>query len=188
MKTFVLLGIVALLSACAGHPRDSLSQPAELAHRIVIHDSARGEPTGFSAFIDRLLDADAVFLGETHLDESTHLFQAAVLDALAERNGNRVVLAMEMFEADEQADLDDYLSGRIDEASFMEKVGLWANYRTGYRAMIETARKRGLPVVAANTPNPIRGKLSRGKAKAWEALGEEERALMPEELFPADAE
>lgn len=135
-------------------------------------------------------DADVVFLGETHLDRATHELERAVLALLAdpdlERSGfarRRTVLAMEMFERDAQAALDDYLGGRIDEPTFLARSRPWGNYPSDYRPMIEDAKAFGVPVVASNIPATLRRKLTREGQAAYDALTAEEKAFVPRTLI-----
>src|SRR5690606_11678254 len=102
-------------------------------------------------------------------------------EALVERTGGRVVLAMEMFERDVQPVLDDYLAGRIDEETFLKGSRPWGNYRTAYRRLVETAKREGLPVVASNAPRPLIRKIG-GTRAGLDALAPEERALFPAEI------
>ncbi len=145
------------------------------------------EPLELDALLDRLAAADVVFLGETHLDDTTHRVEAAVLQGLLERRAGKVVLSLEMFELDVQPVLDRYLAGSLDEAAFLAAARPWSNYRTDYRPLIEIARRAGIPVVAANAPAGLRRRISSGGRQALEALAEEERRLLPEEILSADA-
>lgn len=139
---------------------------------------------GFAELLDRLAKADAVFLGETHLDDVTHRVEFAVYDGLLRRRGGKVVLAMEMFSTDVQSALDDYTQGRCDEAEFLRKSNPWGNYATGYRALIERARRDKLPVIGSNAPQMLMRKVSMGGANAFAALTDAEKQLMPSELLP----
>jgi len=148
------------------------------------------EAGGAEVDLDRLLDAaasaDALFLGETHNDDITHQVELALLEGLLARTGGKVVLSLEMFERDVQPVLDDYLAGRIDEAAFLSRARPWGNYATAYRPLVETAKRAGIPVVAANFPAPLRMKVA-GGAKGWESLTEEERRFAPRDLRPSSA-
>lgn len=137
----------------------------------------------FDALLDELARADAVFLGETHIDETTHRVEHAVYEGLLERRGGKVVLAMEMFERDAQPALDEYLAGEIDEPKFLARSRPWSNYRTAYRPMIELARERKAPVVASNFPAPLRSKLSNDQGPSLDNLSAAERAFAPKELL-----
>ena len=62
--------------------------------------------------------ANAIFVGELHDDPQTHLVERALLEEVHKRVGDRLSLAMEMFERDNQGALDEYLAGRTDEPAF----------------------------------------------------------------------
>ena len=145
-------------------------------------DGRTGEPLSFEQLVDALAGADAVFLGESHTDETTHRAQLAIYEALLERR--EVVLAMEMFQRDAQPLLDDYVAGRVDEAAFLAGASPWGNYRAAYRPLIERARAGGHPVVASNYPRGLARTVSRGKAEAVAALDDEQRATVPREMHP----
>ena len=163
--------------------RPMFAAPA-LDQVVKLYDASSGERLSFDALIETLAQREVVFFGETHLDESTHRLELAVYEALIERTGGKVVLAMEMFERDVQPALDAYLAGEIDETAFRHRARAWGNYRTGYRALIETAKLHGLPVVASNAPAALRRKVGFGGPEALEKLPPEQRMLLPDKLYP----
>ena len=57
-----------------------------------------------------------------------------------------------MFERDVQDILDAYLKGKISEKKFLKQARPWPNYLEDYRPLIEFAKKKGMPVIAANLP------------------------------------
>jgi uncharacterized iron-regulated protein len=198
-RTFGLLLALACLAipACAlfhgsgnGNPSnesDEARSPLEappLAEMVRIFDAKSGERLDLDELLDQLAGKEAVFLGETHLDETTHRVELAVLEGLIRRKNGKVALAMEMFERDVQPSLDRYLAGEITEAEFLANSRPWGNYRTGYRPLIEAARASGVAVLAANPPAEIRRKLAFAGPDGLENLTPEERALLPEELLP----
>lgn len=175
--------LFALLApfAAAQEPRPLPSLEAATA----IHDSATGERVEWAATMDKLAKLDVVFLGETHVDDTTHRVELKVFQDLITRRQGRVVLSMEMFEHDVQPVLDAYLKGDIDEATFLAKSRPWENYATAYRPLVETAKARKIPVVAANFPAPVRRRLAMGGKDAFDKLPAELRAMLPAEIFPA---
>jgi len=186
-----------LLIACAARgaaesagqgARDQGPPPAwaapPLERALAVCDGSTGEPLSFGALLDRLARADAVFLGETHIDETTHRVELAVYEGLLARRDGRVVLAMEMFERDVQPHLDAYLAGAIDEARFLSLARPWANYRAAYRPLIERARTEGLPVVASNFPLGLRRRIAMEGPQVLERLEGDERRQAPAELIP----
>jgi len=185
-----LLCLSPLAAGCTSPPGATVTPGSEshtarwsappLEHAVSVRDGRSGERVSFDAMLDELAQADVVFLGESHIDETTHRVELATYAGLLERRGGNVVLALEMFERDVQPALDAYVRGEIDEAAFLARVRPWSNYRTAYRPMIELAREKGRPVVASNFPAPLRRKVA---SDGMQALDEKERATTPGELM-----
>jgi uncharacterized iron-regulated protein len=154
----------------------------EFSHSI--RDGKTTQRLDWDQLIAQLKEADIIFLGESHDDDTTHRFQLAVYDAMLNARGGKVVLAMEMFERDVQPHLDDYLAGKIDESTFLSKSRPWGNYREAYRPLVERAKGVGQPVIASNFPRPLLMKLAQSGDLGLEGLGSKERALIPEKLLP----
>ncbi len=138
-------------AACATHPGsvpgpgDVLLEPAEVAAEIVM--------------------ADVIALGEEHMTPAVHRRHHELLRALHEKRP-QMVIAMEMFERDVQGVLDRYLAGEIDEATFLAEARPWPHYARDYRPVIEFAKEKGLPVLAANAPRELARKAGREGAAA----------------------
>jgi uncharacterized iron-regulated protein len=131
--------------------------------------------------------ADMVFIGEMHDDPATHALEAAILASLGERRPN-LVLSLEMFERDVQGVLDSYLAGRSTEKDFLAASRPWDRYATDYRAMVEMARVRGWPVVAANIPRRLASAVSRRGLALFDTLNATDRGFTAvENRCPRDA-
>jgi uncharacterized iron-regulated protein len=78
----------------------------------------------------------------------------ALFRALYAKNP-KLALSMEMFERDVQPVLDEYLAGKIDEATFIKTSRPWPNYATDYRPLVEFAKAHGWHVVAGNIPRKM---------------------------------
>lgn len=194
----VLLVSTLFLGSCGapgGTPQVFPLEPASFAQRPLaaladatrVWSAAAREDLPFGAWLDELARVDVAFVGETHLDDTTHRVELAILAGLHARRGGKIVLSLEMFERDVQPVLDRYLAGEIPESEFLARARPWGNYRADYRPLIEFAKAHGVPVVAANAPAAVRRKLASGGRAALDALAPEERAWLPEEMLPADA-
>ncbi|HHK42092.1 MAG TPA: hypothetical protein ENJ50_06715, partial [Planctomycetaceae bacterium] len=163
----------------AGVTKDGSGRPTDVGTRISLErglDALAKDDSGRPVQI--------VFLGETHTDETTHRFELAAFEGLCERSGNRVVLSLEMFDRDVQPVLDDYLAGKIDEAAFLEQSRPWNNYRSAYRPLVEAAKRRGLPVIAANFPRGLRRQVMMRGKEGWESIQNTSPLLVPKKLLP----
>jgi uncharacterized iron-regulated protein len=188
-RSFGVAVVVLGLAGCLGANDDpSTTANALLRRASRLFDGRTYEEVAWEASLDRLAQADVVFLGETHLDQLTHDAELEILRGLVARRGGAVTLSMEMFERDAQPALDDYLAGKVDEKAFLARSRPWQNFVPDYRPLVELAKREGLPVIAANIPAPQRGKLARGGQAALDAMPPAERALVPETLIESPPE
>jgi uncharacterized iron-regulated protein len=141
-------------------------------HRVF--NSAAETFNDFETMMADLAKADVVFVGEEHDDPATHRLELAILEGLARRRGTLIV-AMEMFERDTQAAVDDYLAGRIGESEFLKISRPWPNYATDYRPLVEFARMKGWHVIAGNVPRKYASQVARGGTSVLDALPQAER-------------
>jgi len=181
----VVVAALPALAACAPR-RGPVTAPVSVPGIHVVETSS-GRALRFDAMIERLAGADVVFFGEQHDDPETHRTEFGVLDALG-RVGRPVVLSLEMFERDVQGVLDDYLAGRIPETEFIAKSRPWDRYVTDYRPMVELAKARGWPVIAANVPRPMASAVGRKALAALDTLTPTERGWAARDIqCPDDA-
>jgi uncharacterized iron-regulated protein len=123
--------------------------------------------------MDRLAEAEVVFVGEQHDDSAAHRLELRIADELGRRRP--LVIALEMFERDVQGPLDRYLAGSATEADFLAAARPWRNYPTDYRPLVELARDHGWPVVASNVPRRLASAVARGGLEALDTLTAAER-------------
>jgi uncharacterized iron-regulated protein len=104
--------------------------------------------------LEALVDYNVIFFGEDHDSRIAHEGELILFTELAGRDTS-LVLALEMFERDVQDAIDAYLRGTIPEDKFLELGRPWPNYQEDYRPLVELAKDRGIPVIAANVPRRI---------------------------------
>lgn len=146
-----------------------------------VYDGGSRRFTDFETMLAELARLDVVFVGEQHDDPNTHRLERAILEGLARRRPNLVV-AMEMFERDVQAAIDDYLARRTSEEEFLKSSRPWRNYPTDYRPIVEFARAHSWRVVAANAPTTLSRQVARGGLAALDAMPAEDRANLAREF------
>ena len=153
-----------------------------------VYDSSRKEFTDFEAMLAALARADVVFLGEQHDSAPTHRLQLAALQGLARRRGD-IVLSLEMFERDVQMPLGHFLSGHLPEPEFLKEARPWPRYATDYKPLVDFAKARKWPVVAANVPRSIATEVARGGLAILDAKSADEKTWFAADLkCPTDDE
>ena len=91
-----------------------------------------------------------IFFGEYHDNPICHWLQLELTKGLYAKHKNDLVLGAEMFEADNQFIIDEYIDGLISSKNFQDEVRLWPNYNTDYKPLMEFAKENGLPFIATN--------------------------------------
>ncbi len=134
-----------------------------------LYDS-EGNNSGYEEMIRKISTADIVFFGELHDNPIAHWLEYEITADLYKTAGENLVLGAEMFEADNQLLLDEYLSGRYEADKFEAEVKLWKNYRTDYRPLVEFARAKGLPFIATNVPRRYASMVSRNGFEVLDSL------------------
>lgn len=66
--------------------------------------------------------------------------------------GAKLALSMEMFEADNQSKLNNFLADTLSEENFLAASRPWPNYGTDYAPLVNFAKEKKMPVIAANVP------------------------------------
>jgi uncharacterized iron-regulated protein len=135
---------------------------------------------GTAATLDQLVAesraAVVTFLGESHDDPVAHYLEEQILRRTW---GPEAALSLEMFERDVQYVLDEYLAGLITEAHLISSGRAWKNYVPDYRPLIEFAKEKKMPVVAANAPRRYVNRVSRLGAAALAGIEPEGRRFLP---------
>lgn len=144
-------------------------------------DVYQGEPVPYEDVLDDLASVRVVYLGECHSLQRHHEIQAKILADLA-RKGVPLVLALEQMESFQQPVLDRYDDGRIDFdelAKATQWADRWSNYRQ-YRAIVETARRLHIPVLALNARAETIRRIAR--SGGVDQLDPEARREIPDDL------
>ena len=143
-----------------------------------IFTGEKGKSIDFDKMMDGLKDADIVFFGETHNNSICHWLQLQVLKELSNTTGKDVTVGAEMFEADDQLILNEYLAGLIKEVHLNNEAKLWDNYKTDYKPLVEFAKSEQIPFIATNIPRRYASIVARKGLTALEHLDEEAKAYI----------
>jgi uncharacterized iron-regulated protein len=99
------------------------------------------------------------------------------------RHDPNLVLTLEMCERDIQPLLDDYLRGVVSEEQFLEGSRPWPNYPEDYRPLVELAKSKGLPIIAANVPRRAAAAVAKANRLSRRVMGSDAIYLPPEKPY-----
>ena len=162
---YVLL-LFCLLSAIV--PAFSQSKPAYVLY------NAQGKKINYGKMLRALKGKDIVLFGEYHNNPIAHWLQLEMTKDL--HGKRRLVLGAEMFEADNQAQLDQYLRGEIDAKALDSLARLWKNYPTDYAPLVNFARDSHLVFAATNIPRRYASRVAKGGFEVLDTLTAQEKS------------
>jgi uncharacterized iron-regulated protein len=114
--------------------------------------NSKGVKSNYEELLAAAKKADIVLFGELHDNPMCHWLQKELTEDLYTEKKENLVLGAEMFEADDQIALNEYLSGRTSEKTMKEEVKLWQNYTTDYKSLLDIAKTNKLKFIACNIP------------------------------------
>lgn len=123
-------------------------------------------------------EADVVLFGEQHTNPIAHWLQLELTTDLYRTVGDALVLGAEMFEADNQLIMDEYMSGLITETNFEDEARLWNNYFTDYKPLVLLAKENGLRFVATNIPRRYANMVFKKGVQSLDSLSDEALSYM----------
>ncbi|WP_421812186.1 ChaN family lipoprotein [Flagellimonas sp.] len=137
-KTLLLLAFTLCLSTVS----------AQKAPYVIYN--AKGKKVSYKKMLKTLEKKDMVLFGELHNNPIAHWLQYELTADL--HSIRQLILGAEMIESDNQDELNDYLSGKIDYKALDSTARLWNNHKTDYAPLVDFAKDSSLVFVASNVP------------------------------------
>jgi len=186
MRRLMLCLLAMTLSACALRvpspaapgPGLSTARGAQLHGTLV--ELSTGRVLAFDAFVEAVIRAQVVAVGEEHYHPDIQAFELRLLQALAQRRPQRLALAMEFLERDMQPAVNAYLAGTGDVATLQEPLPVTPGFMQYYFPLLQYARQATIPVLAMNTPRALARRVSQeGLQAVVQSVPAAERAHLP---------
>ncbi len=140
--------------------------------------NSEGKEIEFETMIADFVDEDIIFFGELHDNPISHWLELEITKACYEKINDKLVLGAEMFEADNQLILDEYLTEIIPNKNFENEMRLWANYETDYKPLIEFAKEKKLKFVASNIPRRYAAIVSKQGFECLDSISEKAKQFI----------
>ena len=136
--------------------------------------NAKGKKVSYKKMLKTLEKKDMVLFGELHNNPIAHWLQYELtVDLHSQR---QLILGAEMIEADNQDELNDYLSGKIDYKALDSTARIWNNHKTDYAPLVDFAKDSSLVFVASNVPRRYASLVYKGGGfQALDTLSQEEK-------------
>lgn len=154
-------------------------------HGAYLIYNKKGKRVSYTKMVKELSRTDVVLFGELHDNPIAHWLQLTLSqDLYAQRE---LILGAEMFEADDQHYVDQYLAGNIDQKALDTLARLWVNYKTDYKPLVDFAKEKQLAFVATNVPRKFASMVYKQGFDVLNDLTPEEKAWIAPLPIPYDA-
>lgn len=171
--------LVFCLLLCSGAYAQNLE-----AFRIF---DAKGKEVSFGKMMSGISANQVVLFGEFHDNPISHWLELNVLLQLNERvKGSELAVGFEMFELHQVKALEKYVTGKSYKA-LKDSTELWANFKTDYKPVLDSAISYGNVPFAANVTRKYASLVFKKGLQALDSLPENEKKLMVPLPFPFDS-
>ena len=150
----------------------SLAGQAQKKEAYQIFNS-KGKKVSYKKMLKSAAKNDVVFFGEFHNNAIAHWLQYELTNDL--NRDNKLALGAEMFERDNQKQLNQYLSGSINAKVLDSTTRLWPNFDTDYKPLLDYAKDHKLAFIATNVPRSYANLVYRGGFQALDTLNPAEK-------------
>jgi uncharacterized iron-regulated protein len=157
--------ILALLFLFASQASFAQTEPYKIF-------DGKGKEVTFENIVKDSKKSEVIFFGELHNNSIAHWLQLQLLKNLQE-NGNKVILAGEFFERDDQLNIEEWFAGKMTDKNFETEAKLWNNYQVDYKPMMLFAKKNNIPFVGTNVPRKYASMVSRKGLSVLDSLSDE---------------
>ena len=170
----IQLTIIALIAIVAiGNAQD------KPAYKLF---NQKGKHAKYEKMIKDLVTADIVFFGELHTDPIAHWMQYEITVDFYKVKKQDLIIGSEMFEADNQLLVDEYLAGVYAAKKFEAEAKLWGNYKTDYKPVLDFAKDSGLRYIATNIPRRYASVVHKKGFEGLDELSDKAKALIGPDL------
>lgn len=166
MKKYFLIVLLSLLSVSIF----AQQKPAYILY------NAQGKKISYKKMIKQLAKKDIVLFGEFHNNAIAHWLELAVAKDLSEKRN--LIFGAEMFEADNQQALNNYLAGKITAKGLDSAARLWSNYKTDYEPIVNFAKEKNAAFIATNIPRRYASLVSKKGFEGLDTLSALEKTWM----------
>jgi len=135
--------------------------------------NTNGKVVAYKDVLKAISKADIVFFGELHNNAISHWMEYELAKDLIAKKGDKVVLGAEMYEADGQLLINEYLSDLVKYKYFKGQARLWPNDPTDYKPLLQLSFDNKIPFIATNVPRRYASAVNKGGFEILEQFSDE---------------
>lgn len=137
------------------------------AYRLFNKD---GKESSYENMIQEASRADVVLFGELHNNAISHWLELQLTKDLLALKKKDLVLGAEMFEADDQLVINEFLNDQINSQQLETEAKVWQNFQTDYKPLLDFAQSNKLPFIATNIPRRYASLVARSDINSLEQV------------------
>jgi len=134
---------------------------------------AKGKKTTYKKLLKKSEKSELILFGEYHDNPISHWLELALTKDLHKKKN--IILGAEMFEKDNQYQLNQYVKAEIDQKAMDTLTRLWNNYKTDYKPIVDFAKTNQLDFIATNIPRRYASMVYRNGLEALDSLPDNEK-------------
>jgi uncharacterized iron-regulated protein len=158
---------------------------AQAKQAFVIYNQD-GEKVSYADLLNASSTSDILLFGEAHNSAMVHWLEYELVTDLFVKEKD-LGIGMEMFSADQQASINNYLADNINYKQLQNEVDLWPNFQTDYLQILDFAKDNELMLIGTNAPQQIASNVyKKGGFSYLDKLSEKELEFLPPRPIPFD--
>jgi uncharacterized iron-regulated protein len=165
MKLYSLLAFILLSTFATAQDK----QPYQLFTKD-------GKATTYKKLLNAAIDTDVILFGEFHDNALCHWLELELAKDIADKK--TIVMGAEMIEADNQPQLNQYLTGTINQKTFDTVARLWPNHKTDYKPLVDFAKQKQFAFIATNVPRRYASMVYKGGFESLDKLTAADKAYI----------
>ena len=134
----------------------------------------KGKKISVDKFFKQIEKSEIILFGELHDNPIAHWLQLKTTQKM--HSNHTISLGAEMLEANNQQQVNAYISGEISQKHLDSVASLWINYKTDYKPLVDFAKENNLSFIATNVPRKFASQVYRSGLESLETeLTDEEK-------------
>lgn len=132
-----------------------------------------GKKSSYDKILKKAQEADIILFGELHNNPINHWLQLELTKDIFKKVNENLVLGAEMFEADDQLVINEYLGGHYNYEIFKKEAKVWPNNTTDYQPLLDFAVANQLTFIATNIPRRYANMVYKDGFRAFNDLNDD---------------